>query len=240
MVNGTLILLALLAPSRPTLADDPRAVEARRHCAAGRVEAGIELLARIVAETGDPNAVFNQARCYQQNGRPEEALARFQEYRRITPELAAPERAELDGHIRELEAALRARAAVVAPPPVVVPAPPAPLPVVGRSRSARIGAGALVAAGVVGLAGGALFGLQARKIEAEIENQQGLVPNDLHQDRMDRGRRYQTFQWVGYGVGAAALAGAAVVLIVTRPHAAENLAVVARPDGATVSLQGRF
>jgi hypothetical protein len=249
MVNGTVLaLLTLVAPARSAAAEDPRAVEARRHCAAGRVEPGIELLARIVAETGDPNAVYNQARCYQQNGRAEEALARFQEYRRIAPALPAGERAQVDAHIRDLEAALRARAVPAAPPVVVTPAPavalapPAPAPPVRRSRSTRLAAGALAAAGVLGVAGGAVFGLQAQKIESEIEHQQGIVPSTLHEDRMKRGLRYQTLQWVSYGVGAAALAGAAVVLIATRPHAAETtaVAVLPRPDGATVNLQGRF
>jgi len=248
MVNGTVLgLLTFLAAARPVSAEDPRAVEARRHCAAGRVEPGIELLARIVAETGDPNAVYNQARCYQQNGRAEEALARFQEYRRTAPGLSAAERAELDGHIRELEAALRARPVpvtppVVAPPPAVVTAPPAPVPVVGRSRSTRLAAGMLAAAGVLGVAGGALLGLQAKKIQSEIENQQGIAPNAVHQDRMERGHRYQTLQWVSYGVGAAALAGAAVVLVATRPHSTETaaVAVLAHPGGAAVSLHGRF
>jgi hypothetical protein len=247
MVNGTLLVLALLAPVRP-VAEDPRAVEARRHCAAGRVEPGIELLARIVAETGDPNAVYNQARCYQQNGRAEEALARFQEYRRLTPELPAAERAQVDSHIRELEAALRARAAPVAPPAVPAPppaaatAPPAAAPVAGRSRTTRLAAGVLATAGVLGVAGGVLFGLQTRKIESEIEAQQSIVPNAVHEERMNRGRRYQALQWVSYGAGAAALAGAAVILIATPPRSAETaaIAVLARPDGATVSLQGRF
>jgi hypothetical protein len=249
MVNGTLIaVLTLLTPARPGSAEDPRAVDARRHCAAGRVEPGIELLAQIVAETGDPNAVYNQARCYQQNGRAEQALARFQEYRRLTPELPAAERAQVEGHIRELEAALRARGApvaspaVVAPPPAVAAALPAPAPVVGHSRSTLVAAGALAAAGVLGVAGGAVFGLQAKKIESEIEHQQGIVPSSVHEDRMDRGRRYHTLQWVSYGVGAAALASAAVVLISTRVRSTETtaVAVLARPDGATVSLQGRF
>jgi hypothetical protein len=58
---------------------------------------------------------------------------------------------------------------------------------------------------------------------------------------MERGLRYQTLQWVSYGVGAAALTGAAVVLIVTRhPRESTAVAVLARPDGAAVSLQGRF
>jgi hypothetical protein len=85
-------------------------MQARKACAAGQVERGIELLAEIIAERNDPNAVYNQARCYQGNGRPEQALARFREYLRIAPRLTPPERRQVDGFIRELEHDLDARA----------------------------------------------------------------------------------------------------------------------------------
>src|SRR5688572_7801153 len=179
MVKGGLLMLGLLAFSARegrAAGGDVRAVEARKHCAAGRVEEGIELLARIVAETGDPHAVYNQARCYQQNGRAAEALARFKEYRRTRTDLRARERVEVDGHIRELEATLASASPEKAPaqpapaqpagpatglpslavspaaPPEPTP-PPAPLVPPQRSRLARAAVIGLAATGVAGIAG---------------------------------------------------------------------------------------
>ena len=83
------MMLALDAGRAHAAAPDPRALAARQACAAGRVEQGIELLAEIVAATGDSDAVYNQARCYEQNGRPQEALARFREYLRTSKVLTA-------------------------------------------------------------------------------------------------------------------------------------------------------
>jgi hypothetical protein len=93
---------------------DRRAMEARKACAAGRVEQGIELLAQIIAENGDPNAVFNQARCYQANGRNEQALARFREYLRIAENVQVGEADQVRVYIAELEEEARNRAAAAA------------------------------------------------------------------------------------------------------------------------------
>jgi hypothetical protein len=268
MVNATvaLLLITLWAPSgarRPT-ALDPRAVQARKACAAGRVDEGIELLARIIGETGDPNAVYNQARCYQQNGRLEEALARFQEYRR-TKDLTAQERVEVEAHIRELEAAIKVQSgskpAVLTPPaakaspsadpsPVgpaslaAAPPPPLPPPPPRRGNAARLATAALAVAGVAALAGGAYYGLRARQIEAEIENQQGVTPNAIYQSRLNRGRQAERLQWIGYGAGAAALAGAAVVFVVSRPRSGESgevrAALQGGPGGGGIVVAGEF
>jgi hypothetical protein len=250
-------LLALTARDGRAAGGDVRAVEARKHCAAGRVEEGIELLARIVGETGDPHAVYNQARCYQQNGRAAEALERFKEYRRTRTDLTPRERAEVEGHIRELEAALEHARPANPPAPstglpslAVAPAAPAEpsLPRASlvpqqRSRLARSAVIGLAAAGVAGIAGGAFFGWQERRTQIEVESQQGLVPNAVFQERIERGRRAEVLQWLGYGVGAAALIGSAAVHLFSRPRAAESTvtaAVVASPGGAGLLVRGHF
>src|SRR5687768_17021374 len=58
-------------------ANDRREDEARKECLAGRTQRGIDLLAELFTETKDPNYIFNQARCFQQNSRPDEAIGRF-------------------------------------------------------------------------------------------------------------------------------------------------------------------
>ena len=57
-------------------------LEARKACAAGRVGEGIEMLAALLTEYGHANYIYNQARCYQQNGKLEQAISRFKEYGR--------------------------------------------------------------------------------------------------------------------------------------------------------------
>jgi hypothetical protein len=266
MVMGAIALAILTAwapaGARGRKAVDPRAVQARKACAAGHVEEGIELLARIVAESGDPNAVYNQARCYQQNGRLEEALARFQEYRR-TKDLTAQERVEVEAHVRELEAAIKSKSsskptAVQTPPaamaspsadpsPVGPTAPPPPLlppPRPRRSSAVRLTAAALAAAGVAAVATGGYYGLRSRQIEAEIENQQGVIPNAIYQTRLRHGRQAERLQWIGYGAGAALLAGSVAVILGTRPRSGESGVLTATvqggPNGGGILFSGRF
>jgi hypothetical protein len=98
------------APAHKPSAADPRPAQARKACLAGNVERGIQILAEIIVENGDANAVYNQARCYQQNGRSEEAVARFREYLRTAAELAPADRAQVERYISELDADLEAKA----------------------------------------------------------------------------------------------------------------------------------
>src|SRR4051794_5725972 len=96
---------------------EQRETEARTACAAGRVEAGIEILAQLLTEYSHPNYIYTQARCYQQNGRAEQAISRFREYLRAVPEIAPEERARVERFIRELESEVPAPA-----PPATTPA----------------------------------------------------------------------------------------------------------------------
>jgi hypothetical protein len=238
---GALASAAGLAPCAQA-ADPPtsdrRAFEARRACAAGRVEQGIELLAQIIAETGDPNAVYNQARCYQGNGRSEQALARFREYLRIAEGILPRERARVRRFIGELEREVesrRRRGLAPAPPPpspppeaALLPPPPDPIglraqaapdPSVTRRHTLRVVALATAAAAVVPIAGAVLFAVQAQRIESEIENQTSpLSPADFDR-KVQKGRRAATLQWVGVGLSGAMLAGAGTLYLLSRRNA---------------------
>jgi len=119
---GLAMLLVGSALARTALAarPDARVTAARKACAAGEVERGVQLLAELIAERNDPNAIYNQARCYQSNGQPEPALNRFKEYLRVAPRLSARERRQVERYMRELEQELDARArrgALAAPEP---------------------------------------------------------------------------------------------------------------------------
>jgi hypothetical protein len=246
--------------AKPTAAD-PRPAEARKACAAGKVDRGIQILAEIIVENGDANAVYNQARCYQQNGRPEQAVARFREYLRTAAQLAPADRTQVEGYIVELEAeietkarraALPATAATGAPagsaataaseepaPPPAAPAPTMVQPVpesvepsgaestggqslaesatsppasASPSNLRRTAAIAAASVGVASIAAGAYFGWKTAQVSREIENNRGPLQFAELERMMARGRQNAGLQWAGYGVGIAALAGAAALV----------------------------
>jgi hypothetical protein len=233
--------VCLVGPRRAASAADARAereARARAACAAGRVEEGVAILAGLFARYGHPNYVYNQARCYQQNGRVDQALERFHEYRRVAPSGSAEEAARIDRFIDELEAkrAQAAEASAVgaalprAPditPPVPAPAEhraePAPQPLLTHAgseppgepshglRTAGFVLGAVaIAGGVVGL----LSGFKVRALEAEVEDARpGQFTVEELAEQADKAHRFEVFEGVGYGVGGAALAGAIVCFV---------------------------
>jgi hypothetical protein len=234
VARGLLIAAVLLAAPVARGAGksrEQREAEARKACAAGRVEAGIEILAELLTEYSHPNYIYNQARCYQQNGRPEPAISRFKEYLRAAADATPDERARVERFIKELEAEVQA-AAPPAPPPkseaapaVVAPpvAEPPPRPEVevfepeprARVYTLRIAAVALGAVGVAGLVTGVVSSLQVRSLNRQVA---GLKVGDYDTGDLgahhDKGHRWQTLQWVGYGIGGAALAGAVTCLFI--------------------------
>jgi hypothetical protein len=113
--------LALLVPAAARAQGDERMKEVKRACAAGEVQKGINLLADLYVETNDPTAIYNQARCYQQNGMADRAANRFREYLRKAGDLRPAERAEVEGFIREADAEVAAKSQ--GRPPLTTAAP---------------------------------------------------------------------------------------------------------------------
>jgi hypothetical protein len=209
------LLLASAGRTSAWAAQDARAIEAKKACLAGRWEQGIELLADLYAQSNDPNYIYNQGRCFQQNGRGQDAITRFREYLRKASDASAGERAQVEGYIREIESSLPAT-----PVPVVVAAPDAPAPAApsadgDRRRSLRLGGIAIASAGALITAGGIVMGLRVRNLSAEVSN--AAAHGKFEQSKYDAGRRAETLQWVGIGVGAAAIvAGGALLVIAGR------------------------
>ena len=126
VASGSALLLTSAAFAQ---AQDPREIEARKACLVGQVDAGAAILAGLFAETGNPNFVYNQARCYEQNSRPDEAISRFREYLRVAGNLGAEEKTDVERHIAEcrgMQAELEQRQRNAAPPVPAAPLPPAP------------------------------------------------------------------------------------------------------------------
>ena len=72
---------------------------ARTACLAGDYAKGITILSELFVASNDPNFIYNQGRCYEQNRRYEDAIARFQEYLRVAQRLTKANRADAQKHI---------------------------------------------------------------------------------------------------------------------------------------------
>ena len=244
---------------------EQREAEAYQACAAGRVEAGIEILASLLVDYGHPNYIYNQARCYQQNGRAAPALSRFREYRRAVPNGPPEERARIDRFVAELEAELRrapappasAPAALVtagpsAAPSRVAPAMPAlrdsarDAPVVPAPHRLRPWAVALAVLAVAGSATGIAAGLHVRSLSQEVETApSGRFSVEELAAQQSQGQRFEAIEWIGYGLGSAAALGAAVIFVLDAraagPRGSDRLTAQPLPaGGATLLLRGRF
>jgi tetratricopeptide (TPR) repeat protein len=208
-----------------------RFAEARRACASGQVERGIRLLADLIAENNDAAAIYLQARCYQDNGRPEQALARFREFLRVSPNLSTRGRDEVIGFIGRLEYQLEEKARRQSSFGRT-----AALPAAGQLHS---GSGywrvpnrreltvATAAVGVAALAGSIYFGVRANGIEKEIERQNRFQPvaDSEYQRRYREGRQAATWQVVSTVVAALALGQSAVLYFMDRRLPAESLSL---------------
>ena len=69
-------------------------------CLSGDYTKGVAILSELFVDTKDPTYLFNQGRCFEQNRRYEDAVARFEEYLRIAEgKLDAADRAAAEKHI---------------------------------------------------------------------------------------------------------------------------------------------
>jgi len=285
MVRISLVVFAFgltLVPESAALAQaqDPREVEARKDCLTGKYEAGAALLAELFAETGNTNFVYNQARCYEQNAKPDEAIQHFREYLRIAGKLSADEKADVERHIAEcraMKAEQEQQQRGAAPlAPAILPTPVAPsaplLPVspslpqaapttetggssphagvaVTTESSPEGGGSKLRTWGIVtgsvgvaavgaGVAFGLLTGSTKQQVESDVRN--GFFDHDKDAN----GRLYETLQWVGYGVGAAAIAAGAIMYFVghSAREGARSVALVPAvgPGQGGLLLRGGF
>ena len=194
------------------------------------------LLAQLYTDTNDPNYIFNQARCFQQNSHPDEAISRFREYLRKARNLPAQEREEVQQYIGECEAmkteALRGRA----------PAAPADgaleqVKVARADTARRMRTVGLVSAGVgaLGLGFGIVMSLQVRAREDEFERKNLVTFN---QKDYNSGQRIETLQWVGYAAGVVALGTGALFYFLgsqgDEPRAVSLAPVITRTGGGAL------
>jgi hypothetical protein len=197
------LLLVALAPlsaraqPREGQPRDPRESEAETECLAGRVPRGIELLAQLYVATGDANYIYNQGRCFEQNGRPEDAIPRFKEYLRKATNLTPADRADAETHIRDCEQ-MRDQARASVPTPVLTPPPP--IVTAAPSRRPSRAAIPLLAVGATSLALALAAGAGVQAMESDVKEQ-------WNESRHHWGQRFEVIQWSAYVVAAIGLIG---------------------------------
>jgi tetratricopeptide (TPR) repeat protein len=227
---------------------------AKKACAMGDFQKGADILTDLFVETNDTTYVYNQARCYQQNNRWEQAISRFREFLRKAKDLSESDRIDTDRQIADCEASL----AKVSPPPVA-PLPPAPVAHVetpppapepsapevsstpapqppadgSRGKGLRVTGVILAVVGVAAIGTGVGLALKSN----------GLSTKTYSQSREDERASLKTWGLGSYGVGAAAIATGAILYIVgwpSEPSSGVAFLPVVAPDGASVLLKGRF
>src|SRR4051812_43241979 len=90
---------------------EAREREARKACFTGNVERGVEILLDLYVETQHPNYIYNQARCFERNGKYDQAVLSYEDYLRKATNLGDAERAQVAKSIVEL------RVRLTGPPP---------------------------------------------------------------------------------------------------------------------------
>ncbi len=272
-IRSLLLTVALATPSlfAPTHAHGAshqgQERAARKACLNGDYAKGVSILSDLFLDTKDPNYIFNQGRCFEQNRRFEEAIARFEEYLRAAtdPKQDKADRASAERHLADckdrLAQAGRPITATVTPPqpsaptptPVPLPVPPAPsaavLPVqvfppqpASGSRAGIRTTGIITASvGGAALIAGVIFNVKANSMASDMETTPGGYSAGRESDR----KTYQTVGWIGYGVGGAAVAAGAVLYVLglkSGPSDSASIALVPTfaPGQAGAFLKGAF
>jgi hypothetical protein len=215
-------VLALIV-SRDGQAEDNSAKEreARTACLAGDYTQGVRLLSELFVSTKDPTFIYNQARCFEQNRRYEDAIARFREYLRAGKNLSGTEQSDAEKHIADCKELLASEKPQAVPPPPVsaaqpesekVPVAEKPSTAVHRtspaagSASLRTAGIATASAGGAVLVAGVVFNLKSNSLAESLKKTNGYTA-DKESDR----KTYATLGWLGYGVGAACVATGAIL-----------------------------
>jgi hypothetical protein len=247
--------LLLGEPTRPAWAQatspadavEAREAEARTACLAGKADRGIEILARLFTDTADPNYLFNQGRCFQQNDRPEEAISRFREYLRKAKDLTKDELDDVERLIKECEDLREERQRGKALP--VSPAHEGPGAQVGRGlnederdaatgRRMRLVGITSAAVGAAAIGFGVVMGLRVSSLENDFEREHST---SFNQREYNSGQRSELLQWVGYAVGGVALGtGAIFYFLGQRSEKPVAAAVWPSPGGLTATLRVRL
>jgi hypothetical protein len=190
---------------------------------AGDYTQGVRLLSELFVSTKDPTFIYNQARCFEQNRRYEDAIGRFREYLRAGKNLSRTEQADADKHIADCKELIASEKPQTVPPPPVpasqpetekAPVAEKPSATVHQTNSAA-GSPGLRTAGIatasVGgavLVAGIVFNLKSNSLAQDLKKTDGYTS-----DKESERKTYATLGWLGYGVGAACVATGAILYL---------------------------
>jgi hypothetical protein len=249
LVRSFVIVGALLCVASPALggkkgardgrastrADKERA--AKKACLNGDPTKGIELLTDLYVDTNDAIYIYNQGRCYEQNNRCEDAVVRFREYLRKTPDASERDQADVKKHISDCEALLGKRgdqgtspsipreadtSGVVTPPSRVEPTKPIVLvdrpqvvgevsPVIEKPTTGMHPGKGLRIAGLLTVGAGAVLVAAGALSNLQYNRMIRDLRGEYSGPTDDSAQSYKTLSMVGYGAGAACLVGGAVL-----------------------------
>lgn len=82
---------------------DRKEAEARMACLAGEYAKGVAILSELFVQTKIPDFIYNQGRCFEQNHRYEDAIARFREFLRVDKKISKSDRANAEKHIADCQ-----------------------------------------------------------------------------------------------------------------------------------------
>ena len=251
--------VGLLLATSSALAASQQAQErtARTSCLSGDYAKGVAILSELFVDTKDATYIFNQGRCFEQNSRYQDAIARFQEYLRTGKKLSESDKADAQKHIADCEDMLakQNRAAEVAsappPPPSAAPAPVVEVPAIVQPASPPSASGepgahlrttGVVTAAVGGAAvvTGVILNLKVNSMASDFQTLNGYTDNKESQRKS-----YEAWGWVSYGVGAACVATGAVLYYLGAQAGRHGNASVAllpafAPGTAGAVLKGAF
>lgn len=202
---------------------------AKKACLSGDPNKGVDLLTDLYLDSNDPTYIFNQGRCFEQNRRYEDAIARFHEYIIKAKSATASDKEDAEKHIadcREMIAKqggqpMAPSVAPVAPEtiakqaPVVAPAIAQPQETVQATNpphelagGSRLRTGGIITASVGGaaLVTGIILNIKVNSMASDLQKTDGYT-DAKESDR----KTYASLGWASYGVGAACVATGAVL-----------------------------
>ena len=233
------LVFALAAPAHADALEKPTNVVAREHLATGNryyrlreFEKAIEEYKAGVLREDAPVFSFNLGQCYRMLGRYEDAIwhyERFLDRGKPTGEAEAAVKKFIAQMKDEVgKAAMKQPPVEPAPPPTgdrATSAQPAPasIPSAGRGRGMPLQRKLAIGIGVAGattVGVGAVLGLRAESLEADADAICPMSTCDRADEAtrlIDRGKTNALYANVAFGVGGAALLGAAVLWITSAP-----------------------
>jgi len=100
------VAFLVVSPAAWAGGQDAKERAAKRACLSGDYAKGVALLSDLYIDTDDPTYIFNQGRCFEQNGRYQDAITRFREYLRKIQDAGHHGDPSTERHIADCEALL--------------------------------------------------------------------------------------------------------------------------------------